>query len=231
MYRRLLVSLLLAPSPYKGLSNIRRSYYSMYGPFLGNEKTSSCLQVLKFNKVLSNALFCFVCRLCLAERHAWDICPGATTWSSVCLSRKHLFNDSIYSIELTNIRIEGILWSRQVLRANFPFMRSNIPAPNINFITYSGGNATFQWDSRTEITWRNAWNRHWRMWSKRGSYQTIWSSPFTNVELHSRAWPCTMIPSISQTFNHVMTLLPNMIFYRNASGFVGRFHLVVKYVQ
>ena len=53
----------------------------------------------------------------------------------------------------------------------------------------------------------------------------------TNVELHSGAWPCTIIPSISQTFNHGMTFLTNMIFYRNASGFVGRFHLVLKYVQ
>ena len=35
-------------------------------------------------------------------------------------------------------------------------------------------------------TSRNAWNRHrGNLWSRRGSYQTIWSSPLTKVKWHS----------------------------------------------
>ena len=30
------------------------------------------------------------------------------------------------------------------------------------------------------------------LWSIRGSYQTIWSSPLTNAKWHSEAWPCTI---------------------------------------
>ena len=40
------------------------------------------------------------------------------------------------------------------------------------------------------------------LWSIRGSYQTIWSSPLTNAKWHSVAWPNTM------TFLHRSDIIP-----------------------
>ena len=51
------------------------------------------------------------------------------------------------------------------------------------------------------------------LWSIRGSYQTIWSSPLTNVKWHSVTWPHTMTTPYWSDF------VPNSIFYRILSGF------------
>ena len=46
------------------------------------------------------------------------------------------------------------------------------------------------------------------LWSIRGSYQTIWSSPLTNVKWHYVTWPYTMATSYWSDF------VPNSTFYR-----------------
>ena len=61
----------------------------------------------------------------------------------------------------------------------------------------------------------NAWNRHWEdLWSMRGSYQSISSSPFANVKCRFEAWPHTIHGDASSDFtlNQTTTLiqlLPN----------------------
>ena len=50
-------------------------------------------------------------------------------------------------------------------------------------------------------------------WSIRGSYQTIWSFPLTNVKWHSVNWPYTMTTPYWSDF------VPNSTFYRILSGF------------
>ena len=47
----------------------------------------------------------------------------------------------------------------------------------------------------------------------RGSYQTIWSFPLTNVKWHSVTWPYTMTTPYWSDF------VPNSTFYRILSGF------------
>ena len=51
------------------------------------------------------------------------------------------------------------------------------------------------------------------LWSIRGSYQTIWSFPLTNVKWHSVTWPYTMTTPYWSDF------VPNSTFYRILSGF------------
>ena len=51
------------------------------------------------------------------------------------------------------------------------------------------------------------------LWSIRGSYQTIWSFPLTNVKWHSVNWPYTMTTPYWSDF------VPNATFYRILSGF------------
>ena len=51
------------------------------------------------------------------------------------------------------------------------------------------------------------------LWSIRGSYQTIWSFPLTNVKWHSVTWPYTMTTPYWSDF------VPNSTFNRNLSGF------------
>ena len=51
------------------------------------------------------------------------------------------------------------------------------------------------------------------LWSIRGSYQTIWSFPLTNVKWHSVTWPYTMTTPYSSDF------VPNPTFYWILSGF------------
>ena len=70
----------------------------------------------------------------------------------------------------------------------------------LNAIFLSKGNATFKLASRTgirqgtlEIVIEEV------LWSIRGSYQTIWSFPLTNVKWHSVTWPYTMTPPTDQT--------------------------------
>ena len=55
------------------------------------------------------------------------------------------------------------------------------------------------------------------LWSIRGSYQTIWSFPLTDVKWHSVTWPYTM------TTPYLSDFIPNSTFYRNLSGFHGAF--------
>ena len=55
------------------------------------------------------------------------------------------------------------------------------------------------------------------LWPIRGSYQTTWSFPLTNVKWHSVSWPYTMtIPQWSD-------FVPNSTFYQNLRGFHGTF--------
>ena len=51
------------------------------------------------------------------------------------------------------------------------------------------------------------------LWSIRGSYQTIWSFPLTNVKWHSVTWPYTMTTPYWSDF------VPSSTFYRILSGF------------
>ena len=51
------------------------------------------------------------------------------------------------------------------------------------------------------------------LWSIRGSYQTIWSFPLTNVKWHSVTWPDIMTTPYWSDF------VPNSTFYRILSGF------------
>ena len=51
------------------------------------------------------------------------------------------------------------------------------------------------------------------LWSIRGSYQTIWSFPLTNVKWRSVTWPYTMTTPYWSDF------VPNSTFYRILSGF------------
>ena len=51
------------------------------------------------------------------------------------------------------------------------------------------------------------------LWSIRGSYQTIWSFPLTNVKWLSVTWPYTM------TTPYWLDFVPNSTFYRILSGF------------
>ena len=51
------------------------------------------------------------------------------------------------------------------------------------------------------------------LWSIRGSYQTIWSFPLTNVKWHSVTWPYTMTTPYWSDF------IPNSTFYRILNGF------------
>ena len=51
------------------------------------------------------------------------------------------------------------------------------------------------------------------LWSIRGSYQSIWSFPLTNVKWHSVTWPYTMKTPYWSDF------VPNLTFYRILSGF------------
>ena len=51
------------------------------------------------------------------------------------------------------------------------------------------------------------------LWSIRGSYQTVWSFPLTNVKWHSVTWPYTM------TIPYWSDFVPNSTFYRILSGF------------
>ena len=95
---------------------------------------------------------------------------------------------------------------------NIPFLSSNIPsspAYGVFYITaytrcpgllliwmfYSEGNATLigiqQWPLELVI--------EEVLPSIRGSFQTIWSSPLTNVKYHSDAWSYTMASTIDQT--------------------------------
>ena len=55
------------------------------------------------------------------------------------------------------------------------------------------------------------------LWSIRGSYQTIWSFPLTNVKWHSVTWPYTMTTPYWSDF------VPNSTFYRILRGFHRRF--------
>ena len=55
----------------------------------------------------------------------------------------------------------------------------------------------------------------------RGSYQTIWSFPLTDVEWHSMTWPYTMTTPYWSDF------VPNSTFYRILSGFHRTFATVV----
>ena len=57
------------------------------------------------------------------------------------------------------------------------------------------------------------------LWSIRGSYQTIWSSPLTNVKWHSVIWPHIMTALQRSDFIAISDLLPNSIFYRIMRGF------------
>ena len=51
----------------------------------------------------------------------------------------------------------------------------------------------------------------------KSSYQTIWSSPLTNVKWHSLTWPYTMTTSYRSDF------VPNSTFYRILRGFCRTF--------
>ena len=44
------------------------------------------------------------------------------------------------------------------------------------------------------------------LWSVRGSYQTIWSSPLPNVTRHSGWWPHTLTPFIDRTLHQFLTI-------------------------
>ena len=65
----------------------------------------------------------------------------------------------------------------------------------------SRGQCDFQISFSNRDTPRNAWNRHWGnfMVDIRGSYQTIWSFPLTNVTWHSVTCPYTMTTPADQT--------------------------------
>ena len=78
---------------------------------------------------------------------------------------------------------------------------------------YPEGDATFKYASRTgirqgtlEIIIEEV------LWSIRGSYQTIWSFPLTNVKWHSVTWQYTTTPYWSD-------FVPNSTIYRILSGF------------
>ena len=86
---------------------------------------------------------------------------------------------------------------------------------NINFILRD-----FQISFSNRDTSRKAWNRHWgsfMVWSIRGSYQTIWSFPLTNVKWHSVTWAYTMTTAYWPDF------VPNSTFYRILRGFLRTF--------
>ena len=63
------------------------------------------------------------------------------------------------------------------------------------------------------------------LWSMRGSHQTIWSFPLTNVKWHSVNWPYTMTTPYWSNF------VPNSTFYRILSGFHRTFATAVAYRQ
>ena len=54
----------------------------------------------------------------------------------------------------------------------------------------------------------NVWNRpSGSLMVDMGSHQTLWSLSLPNVTWHSGTWPCTMAPSIDQTFHQLITEL------------------------
>ena len=92
-------------------------------------------------------------------------------------------------------------------------------APRMDVLSW--GRRDFQIFSNRDTS-RNAWNHHWgSLWSIRGSYQTIWSSPLTNVKWHSVTWPYTMTTPYWSDF------VPNSTFYRILRGFHRTFAMGV----
>ena len=97
-------------------------------------------------------------------------------------------------------------------------------APRMDVLSW--GRRDFQISFSNRDTSRNAWNRHWgSLWSIRGSYQTIWSFPLTNVKWHSVTWPYTMTTPYWSDF------VPNSTFYRILSGFHRTFATGVAYAD
>ena len=92
---------------------------------------------------------------------------------------------------------------------NFPFLSSNIPTSPAygvfisQLIRYARGWSSYGCLILIEEV----------LWSIRGSYQTIWSFPLTNVKWHSVTWPYTMTTPYWSDF------VPNSTFYRILRGF------------
>ena len=85
-------------------------------------------------------------------------------------------------------------------------------APLKNVLSW--GRRDFQISFSNRDTSRNAWNRHWGSFMvNRGSYQTIWNFPLTNVKWQSVTWPYTMKTLYWSDF------VPNSNFYRILIGF------------
>ena len=94
---------------------------------------------------------------------------------------------------------------------NFPFLSSNIPTSPTYGVFISQliryARACSSYGCFILIVIEEV------LWSIRGSYQTIWSFPLTNVKWHSVTWPYTMTTPYWSDF------VPNSTFYRILSGF------------
>ena len=113
-----------------------------------------------------------------------------------------------------------------VLSHNLSDMQEFAPLINVLF----GGLCDFPMNFPGRDMSRNVWKRLKEvLWSVRGSYQTIWGSPFPNVTRNSGGWPYTVAPSIAQTLHQfltlllIWTLLPNLTFLLNDRGLDGTF--------
>ena len=84
-------------------------------------------------------------------------------------------------------------------------------APRMDVLSW--GRRDFQISFSNRDMPRNAWNRQWGSFMvDTGSYQAIWSFPFTNVKWHSVTWMTMTTPFWSD-------FVPNSNIYRILSGF------------